>query len=225
MWGVTLFLLAFAVSLDSLGVGVAYGMKNIRIPFKSIFVIALCSGTVMFIAMNVGAGLKALLPVNAANALGAVILIGIGIWALFSGEHSLQEESAPPSKASSADPLWDETALKQVWSVEIKKLGLVIRILRKPSMADMDRSGTISAGEAVLLGCALSLDAFAAGLGVAMVGLSLWTAPLLVALMGVAFLLTGLHLGLRFQTKHFLKKLQFLPGGILILMGLSRFWW
>ena len=46
----------------------------------------------------------------------------------------------------------------------------MIQILRKPTVADFDKSGTISAGEA-LLGIALSVDSFGAGIGASLLGM------------------------------------------------------
>ena len=47
----------------------------------------------------------------------------------------------------------------------------MIQILRKPTVADFDKSGTISAGEALLLGIALSVDSFGAGIGASLLGM------------------------------------------------------
>ena len=211
----TLLLLAFAVSIDSFGVGATYGLRNIRIPIKSVFVIALCSGAVMFISMNIGFGLAALLPVKVANAIGAVILVGIGVWALYSSQGVTKHEHDGQKSEYT----------KQVFKIEIKQLGLVIQILKKPFMADMDRSGTISMGEAFLLGIALSLDAFGAGLGAAMIGLSVWAVPPVIAVMSAVFLLTGLRTGFRFRGQGWLNRMHYFPGLILIVMGITRFWW
>ena len=41
---VSVLLLALAVSLDSFGAGLNYGLRNIKIPIGSILIIALCSG-------------------------------------------------------------------------------------------------------------------------------------------------------------------------------------
>ena len=60
---------------------------------------------------------------------------------------------------------------EKVWKLEIASLGLVIQILRKPTVADFDKSGTISAGEALLLGIALSVDSFGAGIGASLLGM------------------------------------------------------
>lgn len=225
---ITLFLLALAVSLDSFGVGTAYGFRKMRIPLKSVVVIACCSGIVMFISMNIGVGLATLLSAEVANAVGAVILIGIGAWALYSsqdvkGEHTGQ---GTMKSRSARMPTADSDAMTEpVLKIEIKRLGLVIQVLKKPLIADMDRSGTISTGEAVLLGCALSLDALGAGLGAAMIGLSVWVAPPAIAIAGATLLLVGLHVGFRFQEVSWLKRLHYVPGVLLIIMGLTRFWW
>lgn len=223
MWGVTLWVLAFAVSLDSLSVGVAYGLRDIRIPLISVIMIAFCSGLVMFVSMNVGAMLTAFLPVEVSKGIGAVILIGIGVWALFSsrGAESAGDghnDGRQPSDGRDVEP-------NPVLSMEIKPLGLVIQILKKPSAADVDRSGIITIGEAVLLGAALSLDALGAGLGAALIGLSPWVSAIAVSLMSGLFLLCGIRLGHRGRHSPWLRQFSYLPGFILIFTGLSRFWW
>ncbi len=43
----------------------------------------------------------------------------------------------------------DDNEEKFLMNVEIRPLGIVIQILRKPTMADFDRSGTITGMEAV----------------------------------------------------------------------------
>ena len=50
----SLILLAFAVSLDGFGVGVTYGLRRIRIPVLSVVIIALCSGIVVWVSMQIG---------------------------------------------------------------------------------------------------------------------------------------------------------------------------
>ena len=55
--GISLLFLAFAVSLDSFGVGVTYGLRKIRIPLLSILVITCFSGGMILFSMSVGHGL------------------------------------------------------------------------------------------------------------------------------------------------------------------------
>lgn len=220
---VILLLLAFALNLDSFGVGVTYGLRNIRIPFLSVLIIAICSCLVMLVSMKIGSGLAAFLPEQLGNSIGAFILIGIGLWALYSNRPG-RDDRRSCEEDRDFQPSHGRTT-GHVWTIEIKQLGLVINILKKPVMADVDRSGTITTGEAVLLGCALSLDSFGAGLGAGMVGLSIWTVAIVIAMTSAVFLLTGLQVGFRFRKVPWLRQLYFIPGTLLIVMGFSRLWW
>uniref|UniRef100_UPI00403F799B manganese efflux pump n=1 Tax=Paenibacillus sp. FSL R5-0713 TaxID=2921655 RepID=UPI00403F799B len=111
---------------------------------------------------------------------------------------------------------------RMVFTLELRKLGVVIQILRSPSKADMDNSGSISAQEAMWLGIALSLDAFGAGLGAALLGFpTLWTA-LIIALFSGAFLSLGMKVGLRFSALRWMRRLSVLPALLLMIMGIMK---
>ncbi|WP_317890192.1 manganese efflux pump [Paenibacillus sabuli] len=279
----TLLLLALAVSLDGLGVGVTYGLRKIRIPLLSVVIIACCSGVVIGLSMAAGAVLSGVLQPVAANAIGAVLLIGIGGYAIAqfwrsrarqesrgaterSGEmeaglgpdaneaEALAASGRPDSPYTASGTPADAGAARlavegadgaarregeeqgdgaatatgqvaaprQMLRLELKRIGLVIEILRTPQAADMDRSGTISAAEAVLLGCALSLDAFGAGLGAALLGLSPFGTALLITVASATFLLLGLQIGRRLSASRAMRGLTLVPGLILVAMGISR---
>ncbi|WFR65677.1 MntP/YtaF family protein [Paenibacillus amylolyticus] len=111
---------------------------------------------------------------------------------------------------------------RMVFTLELRKLGVVIQILRSPSKADMDNSGSISTQEAMWLGIALSLDAFGAGLGAALLGFpTLWTA-LIIALFSGAFLSLGMKVGLRFSALRWMRRLSVLPALLLMIMGIMK---
>ncbi|GBF72983.1 hypothetical protein PA598K_01265 [Paenibacillus sp. 598K] len=222
---ISLVVLACAVSLDGFGVGVTYGLRKIRIPLLSILIIAGCSGLVIGLSMVFGQWLSGYLSPMVGQIIGAVILIGIGLFALVQFVRGESEETTE-GNGSAIVPLGQgggaSLSPTMVMIVELKRLGIVIHILRKPQAADMDRSGTISASEALLLGSALSLDAFGAGLGAALLGFSpLWTS-LLIAVASGCFLLVGLRVGFRFATSGRMRALSLLPGVILILMGILK---
>lgn len=206
----SLVLLAFAVSLDSFSVGFTYGMRKMKIPFKSIITIACCSAVTMAAAMGLGKSIALFVSPVIADRLGGIVLVLIGAWVLF--------QFFRPS--SQAPELSEEKLLVKV---EIKSLGLVINILKKPMVADFDKSGTITGLEAFLLGLALSLDAFGAGIGAALLGFSPWVMALLVALMSSLFVYTGIKSGSVFSKKRWIQKFSFLPGILLILIGIWKF--
>jgi len=223
---VSLLLLSFAVSLDGFGVGITYGVRKILIPVFSVFIISACSGLIILLSMMVGVAISEWMSPHGASAVGAVILIGIGLMALIqfirrnkqdNKEQRLIDEGSGTIKGT-AELAPDVPVLR----IELKVFGFIIQILRTPSAADMDRSGTISAGEAFFLGMALSLDAFGAGIGAALVGFPpLLTAVLIAAASGL-FLWSGTKVGFWASGWRWVKQMSILPGIILIIMGLFK---
>ncbi|OLO27849.1 sporulation membrane protein YtaF [Alkalihalophilus pseudofirmus] len=211
----SLLLLALAVSLDSFGVGLTYGLRKMKLPFKSLLFIAFCSAASILIAMTFGNLIQRYLSPQFAESLGGIILIFIGAWALYQvfrpARHGTDEDERNQEQKKIDD--------KVLINLEIKMFGLVIRILRKPMEADIDRSGTITGREAILLGVALSLDAFGAGIGAALIGFSPWLMALTVAVMSASFVTFGMKSGYRYSDTYFMKKFSFIPGLLLIILG------
>lgn len=218
---ISLLLLACALSLDSFGVGVTYGLRKMKIPLSSILIICLCSGVVIMVSMQAGTLMTRFLSPSFTSFLGAVILIGIGCWSLirailrrFNKEEVVQENALESRAVNETD--------KMLFSVELRKIGLVIHILRSPSAADMDHSGSISAQEAIWLGMALSLDSFGAGLGAAMLGYTpLLTATTIAAASGL-FLIAGMQAGFRLAAFRIMEVFSVLPALLLIFMGMMK---
>ncbi|WP_026560843.1 sporulation membrane protein YtaF [Metabacillus halosaccharovorans] len=206
----SLLLLAFAVSLDSFSVGFTYGMRKMRIPLKSIFIIACCSAGTMLGAMFLGELLTRIFPIYITEKLGGFILMLIGAWVLY--------QFFRPSKESGEE----EEVEKTIINFEIKTFGIVINILRKPMTADIDKSGTITGIEALLLGLALSLDAFGAGIGAALLGYSPIIMSVLVACMSSLFVSIGIKSGHIFSRFSWVDKFSCLPGIILIMIGIWK---
>ncbi|WNR43281.1 MntP/YtaF family protein [Paenibacillus roseipurpureus] len=241
---ISLLILAFAVSLDGFGVGVMYGLRKIRIPLISIAIISLWSGIIVFSSMQIGVLMSSFMSPSIARRIGAVILIGIGIWALIqtkqdqkaqlSSESGVlsREEAAVSSMsypnshnhAGVAEPITFDTLqrTKEIVNIELKRFGLVIQILRTPSIADVDKSGNISASEATLLGLALSLDAFGAGIGAALIGFVPLLTASVISLSSGSLLAIGLRIGFRYAEMSWMKKLSIFPGIVLIVMGLMK---
>ncbi|SDF48715.1 putative sporulation protein YtaF [Paenibacillus sp. cl6col] len=238
---VSLFILAFALSLDSFGVGMTYGLRRLRIPWTSIAVIACCSGLVILLSMQVGNLLIQYVSPAVAQWIGSLILVGIGCWAILQLLRSSHDEDDPLNHIASSEdaaadqmhisavvqsssvpsiPMGDEP--KQVVRIQLKSLGVVIQILKTPSAADMDRSGTISAIEAAWLGVALSLDAFGAGIGAALLGYPALMTAIVIALFSGIFLRLGIHVGIAFAGARWIGKLSFVPGLMLIIMGIIK---
>ncbi|MGD6833320.1 sporulation membrane protein YtaF [Sutcliffiella halmapala] len=207
---ISLVLLAFAVSLDSFSVGLTYGLRKMHMPLKSISIIACCSAVSLLLAMFVGTILTTFLSPVYAESIGGAILILLGVWVLYQFFKSNTSEDPTP------------IGEKILFNLEIKSLGVVINILRKPTEADFDKSGSITGLEAFFLGIALSLDAFGAGIGAALLGYSPWMMAVSVAMMSSLFVITGIKLGRIFSGVSWMNKFSFLPGVLLIIIGIIK---
>ncbi|MBB5172713.1 putative sporulation protein YtaF [Texcoconibacillus texcoconensis] len=206
----SLIMLSFAVSLDSFGVGLTYGLRKMKLPRASLLFIASCSALTVLLAMTIGNVISAFMSPEVAESIGGVILVLIGAWALYQTYRPAKRERK--SKKDKKDDV--------LFTLEIKVIGVMIRVLRKPMVADLDDSGTITGREAFLLGLALSMDAFGAGLGAALMGYSPIMMAVTVGLMCGFFLFLGMKSGYRFSDNKWMSKLKFLPGVLLITLGL-----
>ncbi|WP_085509075.1 sporulation membrane protein YtaF [Thalassobacillus devorans] len=198
---VTLILLVMAVSLDSLGLGVVYGLKKIRLSFLPMMMIAGLSALIFYVAITAGNMLNDFLPEHAGENLGAFILIGLGAWFLL--------QLIMPSKESG------EEKEPSTWSSPSD-------ILKDPELADMDNSGSIKGWEAVLLAMALSLDTLGAGISAAFMKLPSLITALSIGFMTSFLLYTGLKLGHRFSKCEWVDKAVVVPGIMLILLGIFK---
>ncbi|MGL4522046.1 MAG: sporulation membrane protein YtaF [Bacilli bacterium] len=205
---ITICLIAIALSIDSASVGVTYGLRGLRVDVRTVLIISFCTAAVLWVAMSVGSLLAHIFHPDVATKLGGVILILLGAYVLYS--FFFPKESKPITMEPS------------IVNFEIAMLGIVIQILRHPTEADVDRSGTISPIEAFLLGLALSLDSFGAGLAAAMMGIEPFLLALSVGVMSFIFLSFGLLIGRWGQGHSWMERLMFLPGVLLILMGVLR---
>lgn len=203
---VTVVLFALAVSTDGFVVGIAYGVKAIKIPVFSLLVISAASALAVTFSMLCGRGLIMVLPEGSSSKAGAVLIIGIGIYFLLRawGErlHHLADEGKP------------------LWSVAIKPMGVIIQILKEPSQADMDASGEISIREAFFLGLALALDALGAGIGIAMAGINIFFTAIAVGMLKFVLVNSGVWLGRSIEMGVIQNYSSVIPGIIFMIIGL-----
>lgn len=148
-----LLVLGFAVSssLDNLGVGISYGIRDIRIGVRSNLMIAFICFVLSLTGIVGGHWLSRILPGMFPVLVSAFLLIVVGIRIVL---------LAVPRKQTKASEREED-----------KKAG-PFTLLQQPELADADRSGEIGLGEAVLLGVALSANAVTNGLGAGLLGLS-----------------------------------------------------
>lgn len=204
----TVFALALALSLDGMFAGVAYGVRRIGIPIGSMTIVASCTMFGMGASMILGLLARDLISERTVELVGAALLGGIGVWQLFQGFLEYLRQRA--EDASQAVVRWN-----------LRDVGIVIQVLREPTLADADDSGAIDPREAVLLGAALGLDAFAAGFAAALLGIGDWVLVPIVGVAQAALIGLGIWLGRR-SGRWIRGKGMLLPGAILIVLALAR---
>jgi len=203
------FMFALAVSTDGFMVGVAYGIRKIRMPILSMLIILMASSVAVTIAMFFGKGLTYVLNPAVASRLGAAILIIIGIYYMFQAG-------------------WEKLCSKHVGdgvpmlSLSLKSLGIIVQILKEPSAADLDSSGEISPREAFFLGSALAVDAFGAGIGLAMTGFNIWLTAINVGVLQFILINIGLTVGKIMENERLKNISSLLAGIILAILGIYK---
>lgn len=210
-----IFLLAISLSIDAFGAGMVYGLRQIKIPLSSKLLIVMFSVIYTGVALLIGKSLSGLIPFRVSKKFGACILIMMGIWIII---QTLRKNNPKhPEKI-------ETTAPKTLLKIGFKSLGITVHIFKNPVEFDLDASGTIDAGEALLLGLGLSLDAIGVGIGSALLGFHSLLIPLAVGLFQWLSLSFGAYLGekcsLSFNPDQ--KWLGFIPGLILLFLALLR---
>ena len=80
-------ILALSSSIDSLGIGITYGIKNTRISYMAKIVLFVISFLISFLSVCFGDILKNIFSDFATRLIGNIILIAMGIFVCFQAIH------------------------------------------------------------------------------------------------------------------------------------------
>ena len=119
MHWITIILIGIAANLDNLGIGLAYGVKQVNIPILSNAVIEIMSMIVTYVAVTAGSTVVEYISPHTANLLGSLLLCVIGIWTLMSNNFSNQRIAGNPE-------LFDEDKNLVISTREAMALGFVL---------------------------------------------------------------------------------------------------
>lgn len=205
-----IIMIGVVVSLDGLAAAFAYGTREIRLTPIAVILVSMASAAMLWLAMQLGRLISSFLPQTVMQYLGALLLLFLGCYLIY-------QQSRPIKQRQEVVPTEDMRL--PVAQFNLKAFGLVVQILRDPTLADVDHSGTITWQESFLLGLALSLDSFGVGIGAAMTGLTPSLTAVIAGLATLISLLLGWGLGYHLQ-RRVGRKLVYLPGLILIFLGL-----
>lgn len=243
-----LTLLIIAISIDSFLVAFTYGLRGLTLPVRALLLISATVGIVFAISMLSGSILSSIISIRSTEIVGGFILALVGVVLLISlfqekkkkdipflrtkensdlsssdRQETKRNHELPNGKSSSVRKRIRMQLIRSSRFVSIRALcAFFIKILKKPMTADIDRSGKINGVEPILIGIALSLDSFGAGIGIYILGASPIFTPLYVFCITVVFLLLGVNVGKYCANIKGLKNMSFIPGCLLIIIGIWK---
>lgn len=205
-------ILALSASIDSLGVGITYGLKKTKIYFPAFIILFILSIIITSLSISLGNLITSIISPNITSVIGSIILFGIGIFIIY--EATLKKEKV--KKVYLPKP--------KEYNIFIKFLGITINIIKDPINSDIDNSNKIDIKEAIFLGIALSLDSLSIGFGASAIGINNLIFPLLISIFQIIFLNFGRILGGKINNISDLPNniWNIISGILLICIGISK---
>lgn len=195
------FIFAITVNIDNFAVGIAYGIKGIKVGQLGNLIIAFISAVGTFLSMSLGLIVCRYFPLKIANLMGSLILIGIGLWFIIDFLFKCKKEKKE--------------------SAESNNLPFnCIELLDSPEKADLDHSGTIDHKESIALAVALSLNNIGLGLGSSISGSNIFITTLLTFVISIPTIMIGCHLGNSWLSTILGKYTALISGMIVIGLGI-----
>ena len=196
-------LLAVSSSLDNLGTGVSYGLRNVCISLSLNLVIAIFNSSGTLLSMLFGKVVSGILRPNIAGLVGAILLIAIGAWIFIAGIRKKGPETAPGSTEETPAP---NKAFFRMLSA----------VLDDPFAAGILCSGKVRIKEAAILVAALTLSNISTGIGAGLIGFNpaITTAAVFVCSMLAVSL--GMNIG-RYSSAIMIKGIAEKASGLLLV--------
>ncbi len=196
---VVLSALIFALSsnLDNIVVGIAYGIKKIKIGFLSNLIIGLTTSLGTLLSMYAGSYIAKLISPNIANKIGAFIIILLGLYFMIQSIISLIK-----------DKKFKELALKDIDDMIDYAL-----------KTDKDESGHIEVKEAFIVAFGLTLNNLGNGIAASITGVDINLTVIFTFILSISTLLLGSLIGNNVLGKICGKYAPLISGVLLILLG------
>ena len=195
--------LSFSLSsnLDNLVIGIAYGIKKVKIGIIANFIIAIVTSTATFLSMLVGSYISKLLPHSIANSLGALVIIILGLYFV------------------------TQSIIKLINNTKSKELALkdITDMIEYAEKSDIDNSGDISINEALLIALGLTFNNLGTGIAASITGVSIQITVLSTFILSIIAIIFGVAAGNHVLGKILGKYAPLFSGILLILLGIIEF--
>lgn len=203
-----LFLLALSLNLDSLSIGVSYGLKKVEIPFPALFTIVLMSISSIGLSWYLGSVIFSFISLYFAKIICSVLLITFGVTLFIQAKANIYYQDYK-----------EEVTIKRL---KIKSLNIIIDIIREPLSGDIDNSGQIDIKEAIYIGATLSLDALTIGLSLAAYEINIFSFIITSGILNITFIVIGQLIGRYLGKLASENKLKLMSSAIIIILGLTK---
>lgn len=189
----SILLFAAAANMDSLLIGLSYGLKKTRIGWKANSIVGLITAIGTALSMLFGQGLLTFFPFGSANVAGGLLILGIGV-AGFLRFALPQESDQKPNQESAQNPG------------------------QRPSQQPDTK--TLTAREVIWLSLALTVNNIALGVGASFTGMHVLPTTLCSFVISVLFLYGGNTLGYQSRLPIHARFAEGLANLMIVLLGL-----
>jgi putative Mn2+ efflux pump MntP len=232
---ISAFLLAIASNVDNFAVGIAYGVKKLKIGILTNLFIALVSAIGTFLSISVGEDINNYLSVDVANVLGSFVFVAVGVWSI---EETFKREGKRAKKKAKmrqemrvlvaagsnrmiSNAIDDDSS--QEFSEEFLQEFSYENFLENPEKADLDRSGYIDVRESIALAFGLTLNNLSSGVGGGISHLNPLITTSFVFTLSLLGMSGGYLLGDRFTTRISGFWAGIISGSLVIIIGVYEY--
>ncbi|MDT8715988.1 sporulation membrane protein YtaF [Clostridium sp. 19966] len=190
----SIILFALTSNIDNFTVGIAYGIKKIKVGTISNLLIAFITALGTFISMSLGLVINNFISNDVSNILGSLILIFIGLW--FVKDFFTNK------------------------SLNTSNNNQFITLLSDPEKADMDNSGYIDIKESLTLAFSLAINNLGLGIGASITGLNAVAASISAFVFSILTISLGSLIGNSYLSRLFGKYASLISGLVIIILGI-----
>lgn len=191
-------LFSLSSNLDNVVIGIAYGVKNIKIRILPNLIIAAVTSIGTLLSMSVGKYISIFLPNYIANFLGAAVIIILGAYFLI------------------------QSIVKLINNTKSKELSLkdITDMVEYAENSDLDKSGDINIKEALFVAFGLTFNNLGTGVAASITGVNIPLTVIFTFLLSIFTIMLGDALGNHVFGKLLGKYAPLISGVLLIILGI-----
>ncbi|MBP2032839.1 putative sporulation protein YtaF [Clostridium algifaecis] len=194
-------LFSLSSNLDNVVVGIAYGIKKIKIGIIPNLTIAVITCTGTFLSMSLGVYISKFLPHFIANVLGSIVIAILGVYFV------------------------TQSIIKLINNKKSKELALkdVTDMIEYAQKSDLDSSGDINIKEAFIVAFGLTFNNLGTGIAASITGVSIQFTVIFTFILSILSIIIGETVGNHVFGKLFGKYAPLISGILLIILGIIEF--